>query len=69
MHREDNRITLRERYGFGARLHARALLGENEFAAGEISGEGEQDRGSERKDEVAIEVLVQAVVVACAVGK
>ncbi len=65
MHREGHRIALGERHHFGAALHARALLGQHELAAGEIAAWlGQQDRHLDRKGEVAIKVLVQAIEVA-----
>ena len=65
MHREDHRIALRERHDLGARLHARALLGQHELAAGEIlARRRQQHRRLQRKDVLAIEILMQAVVVA-----
>ena len=68
MDREDDGIALAQRHDLGARLHARALLGQHEFAAGEVpAGLGQQDRDLEREDVLAVEVLVQAVVVALAV--
>ena len=68
MHRKDHRVTALERHHLGAALHARALLGEHEFAAGEILARfGQQDRHLQRKGERAVEVLMQAVEVARAV--
>ena len=68
VHREDHRLALPQRHDLGARLHARALLGQHELAAGEIARPaGQQDRHLQRKDVLAVEVLVQAVVVARAV--
>ena len=37
MHSEGHRIALGQRHHFRPRLHARALLGQDEFAAGEIA--------------------------------
>src|SRR3546814_7374583 len=36
IHRENHRVALRQRHDRGARLHPRPLLGQHEFAAGEI---------------------------------
>jgi hypothetical protein len=45
---------LAQRHHFGAALHARALLGEDEFAAHEIPSRfGEQDRNLRREGEIA----------------
>src|SRR5690242_20594785 len=45
VHGKGHRIALPQRYDFGARLHARALLGQHEFATSEIAtGFGQQDR-------------------------
>ena len=49
----------------GPRLHARTLLGEHELAAFEIARRiGQQEGDLQRKDMRAVEVLMQAVVVA-----
>ncbi len=64
MDREDNRITLRKRYDFDARLHARPLLGEHEFTASKVAlGLQEQHRQLQREHPFPVEILVQAVVV------
>ena len=64
MDREDHTLTLAQRDDLDARLHAWALLGEDEFTAREIdSRPGEQKRNLEREDVFAVEVLVQAVVI------
>ena len=63
--REDHGVALAERHDLGARLHPRPGFDKHELAAGEIpAGSAEQDRGLHRENQVAIEVLVQAVVVA-----
>jgi hypothetical protein len=68
MHRKDHRLALGQRNDLGARLHARALLGEHELAAGKVgAGPRQQQRDLQRKDVLAVEILVQAVVVAFAV--
>ena len=52
------------------RLHARALLGQHELAAGEVSARLRQQDGElQREDMLAVEVLVEAVVVAGAVAE
>src|SRR3984885_3876122 len=64
-HREDDAVALRERRDLRARLHARPLLGQYELAAGEVApGLGEQDRHLQWKEVLAIDVLMQAIVVA-----
>lgn len=65
MHSEGNGVALRERNHFGAGLHARALLGQHELAAGEIASRlGQEDRDLEREHVLAIEILMQAVEIA-----
>src|SRR5215472_10329962 len=65
MHGEGDRIALRERDHLGARLHARPLLDQHELAAFEIAARLRQEnRDLQRKDVLAIEVLMQAIVVA-----
>ena len=65
MHREDHALALPQRHDFGTRLHARALLGEHEFAAGEIlTWSREQEGHLQREHEFAVDVLMQAIVVA-----
>src|SRR3954469_22415689 len=65
MHSEGHGVALREWNHFGARLHARALLGQYELATGEIAtGLGQEDRDLEREHVLAIEILMQAVEIA-----
>ena len=65
VHGEDDGVTLRKRHHLGSRLHARTLLGQHEFAPAEIPARcRQQDRRLERKRQIAIKVLMQAVVVA-----
>ena len=65
MHGGDHGVALLERGHLDPALHARALLGQHELAAGEVPPRlGEEDRDLERKGEVAVEILVQAVEVA-----
>ena len=67
---EDNGVTLPKRHDFRPRLHARPLLGHHEFAAREVTfGFGQQDGDLERENVLAIEVLMQAVVIVRAVLK
>src|SRR5690349_4804462 len=69
-HREDDRFALAQRYDLGARLAARALLGQHEFPARKIdSRSAQQDRRLQRKDEFPVDVLMQAVVIVDAVAK
>ena len=68
MHRKHHRVALTQRHHLGTRLHARPLLGQHELAAGEIAARlRQQDRDLQRKHMLAVEVLMQAVVVAGAV--
>src|SRR4051812_3268887 len=68
MHGKGHRIALRERHHLRSRLHPRPLLRQHELAAGEIVPRfREQDRDLQRKYMFAIEVLMQAVVVALAI--
>ena len=61
-------LALPQRHDLGARLHARALLGQHELAAREIALRlGQQERDLQRKHMLAVEILMQAVVVALAV--
>src|SRR6188472_195264 len=60
-----DRIALSEGHDMRARLHAGALLGEYELATLEVSRRcREQARDLDRKNVRAVEILVQAVVVA-----
>ena len=60
----------RERHDLDARLHARALLGQHELAAGEVApGSDSRIATCSGNDVLAVEVLVQAVVVAGAVSQ
>jgi hypothetical protein len=61
-------IALAERHHMRPRLHARPLLGEQEFTAGKILPRpGEQNGHLQREDMLAVQVLMQAVIVAGAV--
>src|SRR5690242_6256835 len=61
-------IALGQRHHGRARLHARSLLRQHELAAAEVRrGLGEKKGKLQRKDVLAVQILVQAVVVAGAV--
>ena len=64
-YREDHALALVEPDDLGPRLHARPLLGQDEFAPREVDVRPrEQERDLEREDVIAVEVLVEGVVVA-----
>src|SRR5665213_1068291 len=68
MHSKSHRIALRQRHHFRPRLHARPLLRQHEFAAGEISSRfRQQDRDLQREYVFTVEILMQAIVVAFAI--
>ena len=68
MHSKCHRIALLQRHHFGPRLHARPLLGEHELAAVKIAaGLRQQYRDLQREYVLAIEILMQAIVVAGAI--
>src|SRR5258708_37849611 len=70
VNRENNAVSLTERHDHRPALHARALLRHDELAAGEVrAGVGQQNSQLEREDMLAVEVLVQAVVVADSILK
>jgi hypothetical protein len=70
MHGERHRVALAERDHFWPRLHTWPLLGEHEFAAGEIPLRFRQQDGHLYRESVlSVEVLMQAVEVARAVLK
>lgn len=63
-HGEDDGIALLKRDDFGPRLHARALFGQDELAAREVVARlRQQDRHLDRERVLAVEILVQAVIV------
>jgi len=65
---KDDGFALMKRDDGYAGLHARALFGEDELAAGEVArGFAEEEGDLEREDEFAVKVLVEAVVVALVV--
>src|SRR5688572_5741190 len=65
MNRKRDSVALTKRHDLRSRLHARALLSQHELAAGEIpAGFGQEDCDLQREGQFAVEVLMQAVVVA-----
>src|SRR5262250_414053 len=65
MDREDDAVPLPERHHFNARLLARSLLREHEFTAREVVSWHRQEEGDlQREDMLAIEILMQTVVIA-----
>ena len=61
---EGHSITLQKRYDLGAALHTRTLLGQYKLSASKIMpGLGEQNRDLNRKHMLAIQILMQAVIV------
>src|SRR5580692_7603943 len=65
VNRENNAVALTERHDHRPALHTRALLRHDELAAGEVhAGVGQQNSQLEREDMLAVQILVQAVVVA-----
>ena len=70
MHGEDDALALHERNDFRPRLHARPLLREHEFTPGEIVARTRQQEGDlQRKNVLAVEVLVQTIIVTGLVGE
>src|SRR3984893_8535935 len=68
VHGEDHGFALDEGHDLRPRLHPRALLREHKLAPGEILARArEEQRDLEGKDEIAVEVLVQAIVIPGAV--
>ena len=62
MNGEGDRITLSKRDDLGATLHAWPLFGQDKLPAGEIRIRlREEDRNLDRKEEIAIEILMEAV--------
>src|SRR5258705_12992392 len=62
--RENHAASLSKRNDFGARLHPGPLFGEDEFSPSEIAFRFGQQKGRlQRKYVLAIQVLVQAIVV------
>jgi hypothetical protein len=70
MHCESHSVALAERDHLGPRLHTRPLLGQHEFASGEIFlGLREQDRHLYWKNVFTVEILMQAVEVTHSIPK
>src|ERR1700677_1071414 len=70
IHSEHYAVALGERDDGGSGLHARPLLRQHELAALEVdAGLGQQRRDLQRKNVLAVEILMQAVVVAGAVSQ
>jgi hypothetical protein len=64
-YREDHALSLFESDDLGPRLHPRPLLGQDEFAAREVDVRSrEQECDLEREDVIAVQVLVEGVIVA-----
>src|SRR5262249_53282717 len=62
-------IALAQRYNYRSRLHTRALFGHHEFSASEVFfGCGQQNRELDWEDVFAIEVLMEAVIIAGSVA-
>src|SRR6185437_1478015 len=69
-HGEDHAVALGEAHHLGARLHARPLFGQHELTALKVaSGLGEEDRDLQRKEMLAVHVLVQTIVVAQSIAQ
>ena len=61
---ENDGVTLSQRHDLSPRLHPRTLFGHDELTTGEVSsGFGQQDGNLEGEHVLAVEVLMQAVVV------
>src|SRR6188472_3835592 len=70
VHGEDHAVAPAERNDFDTRLHARPLLRQHELTTGEIGSRfREQERYLEWEDMLAVQILVQAVVIVRAVPK
>src|SRR5919202_3371327 len=69
-HGEDHPVTLPQRHHHGPRLHARTLFSEDKFTAGEVMlGFREEERHLEGKHVLAVQILVETIVIATAVAK
>jgi hypothetical protein len=65
---ENYPVTLTNRHDLSARLHAWSLLGQDKFAAGEIRSRFRQkNRHLQRKNMLAVKILMQAVVIVGAI--
>ena len=70
MNCENNGVALTERHDHRPALHARTLLRHDELSSSEVrAGVGKQNGQLEREDMLAVDVLVQAVVVADSILK
>src|SRR5205809_4443139 len=70
VHREHHGIAPTQRHHLGPRLHAWALLGQHELSAGEILfGLRQENRHLQRKDMLAVKILVESIVVARGVSQ
>jgi hypothetical protein len=68
INRKHHAVTLSKRHNHRARLHARSLFSHNKFAASEIFvGFRQQHCDLKREDVLAIQILVQAVVIVSSV--
>src|ERR1700756_4664052 len=64
-HREGDAITLLQTHHLGPRLHPRALLDQDDFAAGKIFARFRQEkRNLNRKNILPVDVLVQGIPIA-----
>lgn len=69
-HRKDDGVALLEWDDLGTRLHARTLFGQDKLAAGEVAARlRQQDGDLNREDVLAVDILVQAIVVVLMVLK
>ena len=70
MNCENDGVALAERHDHRPALHARTLLRHNELSSGEVrTGIGQQNGQLERENVLAVDVLVEAVVVADSILK
>jgi hypothetical protein len=68
MNRKSHGIALSKRNHLWSRLHARTLLGQHEFATSKVCSRfREQNRNLDGEHVLAIEILMEAVVIACTV--
>ena len=64
VHGKQDSVSLPQRHHHGPRLHAGPLFGQDDFTAGEVLlGSGQQNHQLQRKQVLAVEVLVQTVIV------
>ena len=68
VYREDHRVALCQRHHFRTRLHAWTLFRQHEFPTSEIAARRrQQDRDLQRKHVLAVQILMETVVVVGAV--